>query len=78
MRSLFSILLLLLAAAPIVVNAADDERHVNYLLKTNALNYQDNLEIDMEVHGNCISGTPESNQKRMPKRLDTTNSARHW
>ncbi|KAG7374789.1 hypothetical protein IV203_013884 [Nitzschia inconspicua] len=53
------VLCLALALGTSIVNA----NNINYLLQTNALNYQDNFEVDTEIYGHCIAGTPESNLK---------------
>ena len=63
MKVALSSALLLLALLSIRLVPVKADGAVNYLLKTNALNYQDNFEIDSEVHGHCIAGTPENNLK---------------
>lgn len=45
------------------VEAAESPPNINYLLQTNALNYQDNHEVDTDILGHCVAGTPESNLK---------------
>ena len=48
------------------VNGIESTR-THYLLRTNALNvYQDNLELDTEVYGNCVNGPPEGGDLSAP------------
>ena len=50
----------------VYVHAMESTR-THYLLQTNALNaYQDNLELDTDVYGNCINGPPEGGDPSAP------------
>lgn len=48
---------------PRLVSVGAHGGDVNYLLRTNALNYQDNMEIDTKIQGRCSAGTPSSKLK---------------
>jgi hypothetical protein len=60
------ILTSLVLVAGCFLDSADCEDQVHYLLKTNALNYQENKEVDTKVQGNCVNGPPEGGSPRAP------------
>ena len=59
-----------------VVSAEPTEmtQQTHYLLKTNALNYFENHEIDTEIRGNCENGNPKEEDVSAPD-AQTTNRA---